>query len=442
MLFAIRKSKTFHTIVVFASGNMVAMLLGVLGSLVQARYVGPEDMGVFRTFGIFAGYLTFLHMGVFDGLQREIPIHIGCGNQAKAEQAASACLAWITFISLVSGVLFLALAMRAAYYHEWVQFWGWLASTPGILVVFYGGYLRTTFRTGQQFIKYSKISVIQAISGTLVLPLLPLMGYFGVCLRVAVGSVINIFFLHRWRPLRVRPRLDWSDFLGVIRIGLPLSGIGYLSTSLWASVEATLVMGWFGIKMLGLYSVAIFFRTLIVQLANNLNQVLTVKIFEQYGRTNQVEDCLSLILKPLAFAFLASIPLVIVGWFLMPWAMRLLVPKYTEAILMAQLMLLMLPITFLRLPSAIIWATGRLINCLIPVAASFLMFVGCSFLFYQLNVGVLSVVISSMIGMAIEIIGFCLLIWVMILRERRESADFIKPSVSMKVIHEPLEKLV
>ncbi len=114
---AIRQSKTIHTIAVFATGNMVAMLLGVVGSLVQARYVVPEDMGVLRTFGIIMGYLTFLHLGVFDGLQREIPLQLGRGNQAKAERAASACLAWITFISLANSALFLALAVERNILH-------------------------------------------------------------------------------------------------------------------------------------------------------------------------------------------------------------------------------------------------------------------------------------------------------------------------------------
>ena len=246
-LSSIYQSKTARTVAVFASGNTVAMVLGVIGSLVQARYIGPEDMGVFRTFGIVAGYLTFLHLGVFDGLGREIPLQLGRGNQAKAEQAASACLAWIMFLSLSCWAIFLGLALRAASYGEWMQFWGWLAYSLFIVATFYGGYLGMTFRTGQQFIALSKTSVIHAISGTLVLPLLPIMGYYGVCLRTAVGSATNMFFLHCWRPLRVRPRLDWPSFREVVRIGLPLSGAGYLATSLWVSLEGTFMLEWFRI---------------------------------------------------------------------------------------------------------------------------------------------------------------------------------------------------
>lgn len=427
-LSTIYQSKTARTVAVFASGNVVAMLLGMVGSLVQARYVGPEDMGVFRTFGIVAGYLTFLHMGVFDGLQREIPLQLGRGNRAKAEQAASACLAWITFISLAGGAIFLGLALRAACYHEWMQFWGWLAYSPCVVAFFYGGYLGTTFRTGQQFITLSKASVIQAIAGTLVLPLLPIMGYYGACLRMAAGSVANLFFLHRWRPLRVKPRLDWPSFREVIRIGLPLSGIGYVYTSLWMSLEGTLVLTWFGTEVLGLFSVAAFVRTVANQLAQNMNQVMNVKIYEQYGRSGRVTDCVRLIWKPMAFGFLASLPLITVGWFALPWVVSLLIPKYVGAILMTRVMLLAMPITFLSLPAAILWATGRRIDCFAGVIAGFLAFVGLSCLLHQLNIGVLSVLIASMLGQVIYVLVSYVLILRLIVHERRVCADKGSPS--------------
>jgi O-antigen/teichoic acid export membrane protein len=417
------QSKTVHTIAIFASGNTVAMLLGVVGSFVQARYIAPEEMGVFRTFGIVAGYLTFLHLGVFDGLQREIPLQMGRGNQAEAERAASACLAWIVFISLIGGVLFLALALRAACYHEWMRFWGWLAYTPVIAATFYAGYLGTTFRSGQQFISLSRIAVIQAIAGTLVLPLLPIMGYYGACLRATVGSVTNIFFLHRWRPLKVCLRFNWPRFREVVRIGLPLSGIGYLATSLWVSLEGTFMLEWFGIKSLGLYSVALFVRGMVNQLAQNMNQVMNIKVYEQYGRSGRVEDCLRVIFKPMVLAFLASLPLIVVGWSALPWAVSRLIPKYVGAISMTRVVLLSMPITFLSLPVTILWATGRLIDCFTGVIVGFLAFAGLSYLLYRLNVGALSVLIASILGQAINVLVSYMLILRLVLKEKRTSTD-------------------
>ena len=394
------------------------MLLGVVGSLVQARYVAPEEMGVFRTFGIVAGYLTFLHLGVFDGLQREVPIQLGRGDRVRAERAASASLTWILFASAVSAALFVGLALQAAWNSEWMQFWGWLAFTPAVVGTMYGGYLGTTFRTSQQFRSLSRSSVISAGAGTLVLPLLPVMGYYGACLRTSVSSLANLLSLHQWRPMKVRPVLDWRAFREVVRIGLPLSGIGYVGTALWISVEGTLVLKWYGLEALGLYSMAVFLRGFIVQLAQNVNQVIGVKIYEQYGRTGRIDHCLALSLKPAAIATLASLPLVATGWALVPGGLLLVAPKYEDAALMAQLMLLMLPLTFLRLPATILWATGRTTYCFIPIAAGFLVFVAGAELLWLNNSGAVGVVIASLVGLAVTIAGSGLLVWQLIREER------------------------
>ncbi len=411
-LSAVRYSKTVHTIAVFASGNMVAMLLGVVGSLLQARFIGPEEMGVFRTFGIVAGYLAFLHLGVFDGLQREIPLQLGRGNLAKAEQSASACLAWIMFVSLTCAAIFLGLALRAAYHGEWMRFWGWLSYVPVIVATFYGGYLNTTFRTGQQFIELSKTSVIQAIAGTLVLPLLPVMGYFGACLRTAVSSVTGMYFLHHWRPMRVRPHLDWTSFREVIRIGLPLSGIGYVYTSLWISLEGTLVLAWFGPEALGLYSVAVFIRTLIAQLVQNVSQVLTVKICERYGRFNSAGDALRRIVAPVVVMSLASLPLIAVGWVLMPWVVRVFIPRYVEATLLMQIFLVMMPVTMLKIPTAVLWVALKLVDCFNSVIIGFAAFVAAAYGFNRMGFGLPGVAVAFIIGQVV-----CLLAaWVLTLR--------------------------
>ena len=323
----IRQSRTARTIAVFATGNTVAMVLGMAGSLVQARYVAPAEMGVFRTFGIVAGYLTFLHMGVFDGLQREIPMQLGRGNKVLAERLRRRVWRWIVFVSVVSGTVFLGLALHAAWNREWMQFWGWVAFTPAIVGTLYGGYLGTTFRTSQQFTALSRSGVVQAVAGTLVLPLLPALGYYGACLRTAVSALTNLLSLHAWRPMRLRPALDRPRFREVVRIGLPLSGIGYLSTALWTSVEATLVLWWFGLEALGLYSMAVFVRGFVIQLAQNVNQVVGVKITIVRPFGPVVTDCVNVVLKPMAIATLASLPVVAVGWRLLPWGIGLVAPK-------------------------------------------------------------------------------------------------------------------
>lgn len=406
---------------IFASGNSAAMLLGVVGSIIQARYVEPEDMGVFRTFGIVAGYLTFLHLGVFDGLQREIPIQLGRENRAEAERAAAACLTWILSVTLICVLIFALLAIKSLWYQDVRQFWGWLAYIPVIIGILYGGYLSTTIRTGQQFVALSKISIVQALAGTIVLPLFPIMGYYAACLRTAASSATNIFFLHKWRAMKIRPTLDWVCFKEIVKMGLPLSGAGYISTALWMSVEGTLVLHWFGLKILGLYAVAVFVRTVIDQLALSVNQVLNVKIYEQYGKTGRVNDCIRLIYMPMGFVVMALIPVVCAAWITLPWIIELLIPKYIEALPMMRLVVVAMPIMFLRVPVTILWAVGRRIHCFISVLIGFASFISLAYLFRAQDMGVLSILLASVFGQALNIIVAYIIIARYVVAEKRIS---------------------
>ncbi len=421
------RSKTVRTITVFGMGNMVAMLLGLIGTIVQARYISPSDLGVFRTFGVVAGYLAFLQLGVFDGLQREIPLQMGRGNQTAAEQAAAACLAWIMVVSAGCVALFLGWAIHFAWSSQWMQFWGCLSYTPSILVTLYGGYLGMTFRTGKQFVTLSKTSVIQALAGMLVLPLLPVMGYYGACLRSSVISLTNLFLLHRWRPLKVHPRQDWPVFWRVIRVGLPLSGIGYVYTSLWISVEGTLVLTWFGTQALGLYAVSVFIRTVVGQLVLNVSQVLNVKICEHYGRSNSAGGALRRIVMPVVLMSLGSLPLIAVGWLLLPWVVRGLIPRYVEATVLMQIFLLMMPLALLKIPTGILWVAVRLVSCLTSVLIGFAVFVTMAYCSYRMGFGLPGVAVAFIVGQMAYLLAAWFFTLRVLVQERRNVVKADEP---------------
>jgi O-antigen/teichoic acid export membrane protein len=212
--------------------------------------------------------------------------------------------------------------------------------------------------------------------------------------------------------------VDWPNFRGVIRIGLPMSGIGYIYTSLWISLEGTFILEWFGVKSLGLYGMAAFIRTVVVQLAQNMNQVLDVKIYEQYGRTGEIEDCLKRILTPMLLAFFASFPAIVIGWYALPYVVNLLIPKYIEAIPIMRVILFAMPITFLILPITILWAIGTKFYCFASVVIGFLTFVGVSYLLRSLNFGVSGVLIASMLGQLMYIFSAYCLIYKLSLRTK------------------------
>ena len=205
-------SKTIRVVSAFAGGNLVGAALLGAGTLVQARFVGPEVMGVFQTFAMIMGYLAFLHMGVFDGLQRELPLRLGRGDQEGAERASAACLFWIVLASAACSVGFMALAVLATARGDWISVGGWLCSIVVVTSTLYGGYLIATYRTTHHFVRLSTINMVKGVVSTLALAPLPWLLYYGVCLRSAVGPIVHTFVLHRERPMPVRRNSSGRTF--------------------------------------------------------------------------------------------------------------------------------------------------------------------------------------------------------------------------------------
>ena len=158
---------------------------------------------------------------------------------------------------------------------------------------------------------------------------------------------------------------------------------------------------------------------MVTQLAQNMNQVMNVKIYEQYGRSNSVSECVRLVRKPTTMAFLASLPLVMVAWFAIPWTVDLFIPKYVDAAPMMQWIMLTMPLTLLSLPATILWANGRGIYYFAPAIIGFMTFVGFTYLLHQLSIGVTSVIIASMLGNLMYSLLSYALILLLVLKEKQ-----------------------
>lgn len=367
-------SKTIRVVAIFAGGNLVGSALLGIGTIVQARFVGPEVMGIFQTFTMIMGYLAFLHMGVFDGLQRELPLRLGRGDQQGAERASAACLSWIVMASGACGVAFVALAVLAMVRGDWISVSGWGASIVVVASTLYGGYLMATYRTTHHFVQLSTINMVKGVVSTLALAPLPWLHFYGVCFRAAVGSLIHTVALHRERPLPVRPKFIWADFWAVIRVGLPFGLIGYVATGFWPSLEGSFVLGAAGRTGLGLFAIVFLARQTMSGLIASLTQVYQPRVTAEWGRNGQIARCIRMCVLPTVASTLVALPLVAVAWVCVAPAVRHLIPDYVDAIPAFQWACLVMLTTALRLPLNVALAMGDIAGFGLVIGAGLAVF--------------------------------------------------------------------
>jgi O-antigen/teichoic acid export membrane protein len=316
-------------------------------------------MGTLQSCAIFTSYLSFLHLGTFTALQRELPYLVGKGEVDKARKLAGVCQGWVVFVGLMSSGVFLVLALVSLFRSEYALAAGWLVQSFSVFFILYTGYLGVTYRTTSEFAVFTKSNVKVSLSSILTLPLLGLSAYYGMCLRNIIIAATQGVLLHYYRPIKVSLFFDWSILKSLIAFGFPLSVFGYVETSFWLATQNYLVSRTLGTEVLGLLAFTLLAQNSILIIPQSINQVYMPRISQHLGSSADLRGIVRLCIKPTIVSFLLSCVFVLVAWFSVGPACRLLAPKYIEAVPAIRLSLLIMPLVSLRLPQYILIAARK-----------------------------------------------------------------------------------
>jgi hypothetical protein len=319
------------------SGSLLASMIGFVASLLQARLVAPSDLGILRLVGIPLGYMIWLHLGVYDGIIRELPFWIGKGDKARAYHYASVAQGWNLLLSAAAGAVFLALSVSSLMRGDYPLAAAWATQVVAATSAFYCDfYLAATYRMGVDFARLAWFRTVQSIASLALVALIPVFHFYGICLRAALVALVGIGLLHHYRPLRVQPAWSWPDLRHLVRIGLPSSLVGYVFSALWVTVEATLVFRHFGVRGLGLYSVTQTAITAIAILPESVCFFYWPRMSERFGQTASLAAALRMTYIPVVAMLAGSVPILAVAWHLCGPAVSVLLPQYVDAIPLLQ----------------------------------------------------------------------------------------------------------
>lgn len=346
--------------------QVLTAIISITCGVLQARFVSPDTFGYFNAFAILGGYLTFLHMGSLTALARDYPYWMGKGDAQKARNAAAVSLGWVLLICAGLALLYLVLVAVNLIRGDYRAAAGWGANLVIASLVNYSLYLGCTYRTNDDFIIWSKVSVAGALVSVLTLPLVAWLGFWGLCLRLAIPTAFQTALSHRWRPLKIRPRLDFREFWAQVRFGLPMDLAGFFSTSCMAATLSAMVLAKYGVGVLGLFAFARYGETVIQQFGLSIAQVFAPKISQQMGATEDLRVCARYAAKATAFGTAVALGAIVAGTLVAHPVTGWLTPAYIEAVPMFQVLLWAGLYPVLTIPSHALMAD----RCVYPVAAA------------------------------------------------------------------------
>lgn len=313
-------------------GNMASLALRMASGVLQGRLVAPATLGLFTGIGLSLRYAPFLQLGILDGLYRELPYHIGRGDRPRAEALASAAQAWALAVGGLYALALLAVGVwNLAHGRAWMAA-GWFTNAVLAVVFYYKTYyLQLTFRTAHDFSRLALANVVESVGSLLLLGLVAWLNFYGLCLRALLAGALGTALLFAWRPIRVRPTWNAAHLKHLLKIGLPIFGVGQLY-AWWSVLNSTLVLKFAGVEGMGLYAMVMMANTAIEFIPSAVNQVVHPRMAERYGQAHRVGDLLRISWKPMVLTAVGLVPIVAAAWWLVPPVVRFLIPKYAAAI--------------------------------------------------------------------------------------------------------------
>lgn len=316
----------------YVGGNSIATALRMVGGFLSTRLVEPDVVGLFSGFSLILGYLPFLGMGVFEGLNRELPYHYGKQNKEKTKALPGTSQAWAILLGTTCAAILLFLSLSCVARGNWQGAAGWATvAILAFLLFVETNYLRVLYRVYDQFSHLARVSIIQAIVGLVLVVAVWQLQFYGLCIRAIGIGGIAFLMLWRWRPVKPPQRLDIRETTKLIKVGAPILFASQL-LSFWFVLNRTMVLQYLGNRGLGLYALFPMIQPALALLPYAVSQAVYPRMLERYSKKESLRDALCYLAKPLTILVIGMSLVVLFIWMLMPTVVRILLPKYVEGV--------------------------------------------------------------------------------------------------------------
>jgi O-antigen/teichoic acid export membrane protein len=338
-----------HTsFVKFFSSNILSVPVSLITGFISFRNIDPIHMGIWSTVTIFEVYTNFLRMGIVNGMNRELPFAMGQKDNKKAEKFASSTLLFSLF-NIIILLLITPLVLKQINLDE--RYYACLAVVLfKACLSFYTTYLTGTFRSDNQFDKLSNINLISLGAKLLFCPLV-LLGFNGFLIYEVILLFVGAILLHKFRPIKISPKLYWPEFKSLFYTGIPMFVTSYI-VNVIDTLPRLFIVKYGTEQLLGLYSPVLMLLNTLMIFPSTISTYLYPKFSFKIGMKIAASVIWKQYFKVIILSFLAISGMVFIGYFLIDY-FGVIFPKYALSVPYLKAALLICPFLVYKLGNTI-----------------------------------------------------------------------------------------
>jgi O-antigen/teichoic acid export membrane protein len=315
------------------SGNLATSLISLVTSIFVARWTTPHDMGLWNFVLLISVYTPILQLGIFNGLNRQLPYYMGRGEQEKSLTMASVAYAWGKILTLLSSLFTILSALW--YWQAGQTNYCYTAIAIGIIIIssWPAHYLTVTYRTNEEFGRLAKKNTAVALISVPLTLLVLYFGYVGLMTRAALVAILGAAALYFRRPIKVVAKWDISILIQLLRIGFPIWFLGQLGT-MFLTLDRIVLAD--SPTNLGYFSISIQASAFASMIPIAITTVLYPQMVHKYGETNNAIAAWNIAKNGAVIATVLGAVAGVCGWILVPIFIKMLLPAYVPGTSAAQ----------------------------------------------------------------------------------------------------------
>ena len=326
-------------VVSYSSSAVFGQALGLVSGALVAKLLGPTEFGTWNAVSLALVYGAYFDIGILPAMARDVPIHRGQGDPARAKEIEGTAFTTTFVGALLVAVILVAISLLPGQPKSTV--FGLRGMAIVIVPQRLYAYYQTILRCYNEFGLLSRLQVIfAAVSAVLAVLLVLQFGFEGRVVAAAVAQFLVLAYVGSIWKLDGFFRFSLPVAAQLARTGVPIIVssvvIGFLTT-----IDRLMIVTCLGPTELGYFGVSLMITGIVFLIPWAASQVIYPRLTHRFGESGK--DLLPLknyvLLPTILTAYLVPV-LIGVIYLTLPAVVELLLPQYTPGIVAGRIVLI------------------------------------------------------------------------------------------------------
>ena len=363
----IRKHSLFKNVLAIMIGSSIFLVASLGKNFVLARNLEPAIFGAWSLGLVFIQYAQWSHLTYLNAFRLDGARNHGRGDHDKVNK-----LRQLTWTACMAGALIVSVStlLISPFLKDPGIRWAALMMACMLVPFQLYNYIRVDLGIREKFVGSSRMhSTFAILNAVLTLVLVIQFGFWGAVFAQAFSYLLILLIFRKWYSLFEVPSVDRKLAKEQLSIGLPI-GLNGLVTTLFTTVDRTMVAGMLGLQALGMYGLTGFAQSSLSLMPLAVSEVIYVRVSRQFGATKSEHSLVTIVMpiNRLLALFGAMVAGLVFVW--TPFLVKAFLPAYMEGILALQIYVLGIIFMFPIQPGSILLAIGRATDLLMIYCAA------------------------------------------------------------------------